>query len=94
MIKAHDNGERTEIKIHGTLITLVSELTSILRSLRNDFTQTFDETFADEVIANAGRMAFAKTDEEEDEVERELNDIIARLAARNVEKVASDLFEN
>ena len=62
-----DNG-RTQL--HGTMVMLLAEFTSIIKSMRKFLTQEISEDFADIMIESAGRQAYMTEKELDEAIEQ------------------------
>ena len=74
--------KRNKVVISGTLPETLAELTSIISAVKDRTAELTDENFARELIATAGRLAFA-SDEEIDraaeEAKEQLRETIERM---------------
>lgn len=75
--------KRNKVVISGTLPETLAELTAIISAVKDRTAELTDENFARELIAKAGRLAFA-SDEEVDRVAEETKEHLRETIERMV----------
>lgn len=75
--------KRNKVVISGTLPETLAELTAIISAVKDRTAELTDENFARELIATAGRLAFAN-DEEVDRVAEETKEKLRETIERMV----------
>lgn len=71
MIKATNMRHGISVKMSGDTIDLLEELTAIIRGVRANFDDAYGEELSRVFIAQAGKLAFADSEEEREAVMEE-----------------------
>lgn len=79
MILIKDVDENTLVEIHGHKTEILSELTLIIRHVRDMLYEDMDKEYADKLIANCGRLAYMTTEEVAEELEQKRENTLDKL---------------
>ena len=70
MIYANSTPDGTIVNLEGDIFDLIEEITSIIHSAKEDFTERYPKEVVDKIITLCGEMAYA----DEDDIEGILKD--------------------
>lgn len=75
-----------EVEIEGHAAMVLSEFTMLIRELNGVLTKKYDEKFAREQIAEAGRLAFLTAEELNDMYVARLKEVLGHLEGKDNEE--------
>lgn len=90
MIETRSLGSGVSVRVSGDPVEILEELTAVIRAARDIFTEQSDEETSDTLITFCGKMAYAETDDEKDDITKELRDFLSVKASAVFEELLEE----